>query len=309
MDTSQPDIAGYDRLTMEPHDSDFKRDARAFAAAKALIPTGSPVVVGESYKRDETTYGEFPVLRSLGRCRVGFGEIQRDPDMDIGYILRVSNDYGASKIPLYWLPYDSRDPGLSTMIRLKPSKKIERDGHWASDAVHNPKWFVTWALNGCTITISGDPREPTVYHSPQVEDISERLEAFNSRYQGAPRSFDDRAVHVGPAVYNAYDEELGEMRQTIDQGRYNKAYATAVKNTTRISEGATVFGERQDGGEWHFFCQEWIVVSYEAYRPFVSNRATNERLVRRCYPIWPAEGIESATVFVNRVLVGKGLMK
>ena len=285
--------------TMEPHDSDFKKDPKAFAEANALVPYGTTAVPGSNFKKDTDTDKETAMLRARGQHRVGFGEIKSDPNATVGLVMQISEEYKPDKIPLYWLPYDPQNDNITTMIRLKPSKQLT-EGHWASEEIHDPKWFVTWGLNGCMITISGDPKEPTLYHSPQVEDVSQKVATFDFEYWKAKGSASNsNPFDIGPAQYGAYFGEDGG-RLTHDQDAFSERSVTTIKNKTRITEGATLFGERQENGDWHFFCQEWAQIIWEKWR-LGTNPEFKERLVRRCYKVWPSAQMTPATLFVNRV--------
>jgi hypothetical protein len=73
--------------------------------------------------------------------------------------MRITNDRpGPSAAPVYYLPWKSN---TMMRIKLKPSRKHARQ---ESGATLDPGLFVTAALQGCTVIVTGDRQEPVVYH-------------------------------------------------------------------------------------------------------------------------------------------------
>lgn len=301
---------------MEPYDTQFQKDPVAFCGRYALRPgygrgeqdaslTVGSLASGASYKVDDTVEN-FPVLRAYGSCRVAFATIAKErvggKNIQNGHLMTLFRQPQRGRFPIYWLPYDV-DGGRSSMVKLKPSQKVDE-----GTAGRDPDLFITDALNGCTVTISGIPEEPIVYHSPQVVDtIRASVDGFHLAYEQRKSASHRNALHWGNADYGAFFPESnynganGNRLLNIEEARFAK-HTSAKKNTLKLNEGATVFGFRHQGA-WQFHCQEWIHFVYERW-PW----SYSEKMVRRCYAIWPAGGNapEPATVFVGATLESKG---
>lgn len=299
---------------MEPYDTQFREKTEAFGWEHAFRPAygeggalqSGSFEEGASYKRDESQE-DFPVLRAIGRCRVAFASIVPEPEVKNGYLVMLYRQPAGRRFPIYWLPYDARG-GLSSMIKLKPSKKLDVEAPGYDSSL-----FVTDALNGCTITISGTAEEPIIYHSPQVDsNIRARVNAFHRSYEQRKERPERSVGHWGNDEYGAffphldYEGRSGSDLLGREEGRLTRETG-ARKNTLRITEGATVFG-RRDGGTWQLYCQEWIHYGYDEGIFFVTSH--QEKCVRRCYPIWPPaeHAPPTATVFVGSTLGSRGLL-
>lgn len=301
---------------MEPYDTQFQNRPVAFCDQHALLPSyglgeqGASLKAkdfedGGSYKVDDTIQ-DFPVLRAYGHCRVAFATIVKErvagKNVKNGYMMSLFRQLQRGRFPIYWLPYDASG-GRSSMIKLKPSKKVapETPGR-------DPDLFITDALNGCTVTISGTAAEPIVYHSPQNQStIRTSVEDFHAGYEQRKLMDAEQSLHWGNNEYGAFFPESnykgrdGNDLLDVEEARFER-FNKAKRNTLKLNEGATVIGQRHEGA-WRFYCQEWIHFVYEW-----GLWTYSEKMVRRCYKIWPigVDPPETATVFVGTTQENKG---
>ncbi len=303
---------------MEPYDTQFQNDPVAFCGRCALRPNYGrgeqdaflavgTLESGSNYKVDATG-ADFAVLRAYGRCRVAFATIVQEriqgEGVKNGYLMMLFRQAQKGRFPTYWLPYDPSG-GRSSMVKLKPSKKVDEE-----TSGRDPDLFITDALNGCTVTISGTPEEPIVYHSPQQEEaIRTSVEGFHVDYAKRKSMANNNLLHWGNEDYGAYFPEVsyqgsngGELLN-IEEARFSKE-KRANKNTLKMNEGATIFGFCRQGS-WEFHCQEWIHLIYEW-----GLWSYSEKLARRCYRLWPdgESPPAQATVFVGNTLKQRGLL-
>jgi hypothetical protein len=201
------------------------------------------------------------------------GNYREDDDL---YVMRVTYQKSGTAFPVYYLPWATNS---MFRIKLKPSPNHPtQTGIIFKDTVE-PDVFITAALQGCSIIVSGDPQQPVVYHlnaqginGPHGETLGsatdiEILAAANAkrlhmlgRYNLArtdqpkegrsafgmrpPQTFTSTASHLTDYM----PDNLGSL-QTALAVRYLQGAAGQVE------QYGTVFGIRKADGNWRFYRQ------------------------------------------------------
>ena len=133
-------------------------------------------------------------------------------------VMRVSHlKTGSSAFPVYYLPWRSN---YMMRIKLKPSPKHptkEKHRFWADETIE-PDIFITAALQGCSIFVSGEPDQPVVYHINASSTKGPRDETLNTK--------DDDEFRV------AAEAKLNKMTQL-----HQEAMAQFPKEGGKISTG------------------------------------------------------------------------
>ena len=284
---------------MEPYDSKFHREPIGFAKANVLQAADPEL---GPYK-DKVQDGEHAVhlLQVAGVHRVAFAEIvpTKGTKGSLSFVVTARQET-ANQFPIFWLPYQA---GQTTRCTLKISKSQPTQG--LGQEVVQPDIFLTVGLTGCTISVSGDPRSPTVYHSAQatvkpvgenqIEDTEQNRNILTEQFidgivqrgeQAFPKypSQQVQLTHLFPRQYGPSIVNTEILNQRDSQIRREHSL---IKGKIGITDGATVLGVRDWAAthSWRFYCQEWSNVTFERY--FRSDY--DEWIVRRVYPFWPGQ--------------------
>lgn len=269
-----------------------------FANMHCLYPYADPVARADHMHSINLADGrDFSEVR--GENKVGFCEIVTcamvDPlpsDMaqqlsytnDIGlFVMRVTyNRPSPSAVPCYYLPW-RKDHMMR--IKLKPSPNHPKQ---EAGVTLDPDLFVTAALQGCSVMVSGDPAQPLVYHL----NASSKKGANDETFGGNDAQFDIAAQakigHMqtlfGQAQLQSPKEgpKIGGVRQAaanpVTRGAHVTDYMIGAKPGTNavlrdfyrrrfgvnvtVSQFGTVYGIR-NGGTWKFYRQTRNRVGYK----------------------------------------------
>lgn len=179
--------------------------------------------------------------------------------------------------PCYYLPW-RQDSGVR--IKLRPSRKNPSvdDG-----AALEPRLFVTAALQGCSVIVSGDPTEPVVYHlnaqsvrGPDNQTLQGSDGDFQAAAQAKIQSMDqlatlaetrhpkvgwqikDRRTPFGGEAPNSKSASLLDymsgMQPTQHLNLKQRFQNRFGVNVAVVSQFGTVFGIRTEGS-WVFYRQ------------------------------------------------------
>jgi hypothetical protein len=160
-------------------------------------------------------------------------------------------------VPVWFLPWTSM--GMVSM----QIQSIGRD-YLDPDDPRNPGIFFTAAINGCSVFVRGNPKEPTVYHAGIDGKFDKSVDVM--------RFWRDRAAEMaaidGTGKSNVHgeinkthyvnDPSLGEFK-TTDSIVFEKWLSDENKNPNLTVQSVTasgcVFGIRF-GASWSFYLQE-----------------------------------------------------
>ncbi|NOK17500.1 hypothetical protein [Corallococcus carmarthensis] len=187
--------------------------------------------------------------------------------------------------------------------------------HWGFDSTHcvrlgaDANYFVTAALQGCSIFVTGDPTSPTVYHL-NANAAGANAPNDAARYQAK--------VQVMEARFNAARKVMGGNQQSsasasmLDYmpgmlsvaGTAQLEYDHGVSGTSwhhvgthafrsfwkvdqdELMQFGTVFGVRKEG-RWSFYFQKRSRHEYR-YKTWMSGSARHAEWTAECRRFWPA---------------------
>lgn len=305
------------------YNDDFTRNPHMFANTHTLYPYADPVTNAAHMKslalNDHTSFTEVRGDNKVAYCKIkAASEVRPLPgDMSAAvsysdhirlWVLRVKYTSSRGAIPCYYLPWQ-KDHMLR--IKLKPSVHHAATSGLRREVVE-PNLFVTAALQGCSIMVSGDPRQPVVYHlnaSSTTGPAGETFGGGDAQFDIAARAkvqhmrgrFDmARAQHPkeGPPVggfttagahVTDYMPGVKPMIATGLQARYwprvkNRARARRDGSPEiQVGQFGTVFGVRKSG-LWSFYRQTRTVISY---RPTGSDNYVDEWVDPVAVRFWP----------------------
>lgn len=293
---------------MEPFDSKFRVNPFQFASTFPLTAANHALA---NYKLKEGTgLPKFQLHQVSGEDRVAFAEIVRNHAIKNDHVFRITKTQTqAHQFAVFWLPYEAGHTTRCTLRLSKTNPTTDSGG-----IVTYPDYFVTIGLSGCTISVVGDPHEPTVYHSgqenlspgpgdPEADDLPGRSAVTRRRIVDIVTRSESRfpkhdayhpnLKHLAPDQYAEsliYPERLNPVEENIRKEKY------FIKDRVGLAEGATVIGSRSvENGTWQFYCQEWLHIIFERKVGF----DCNEKIVRRTYKFWPgADEVQPGTIHV-----------
>ena len=153
---------------------EFLADARTFANQHTLYPFADPVV-NQAHMAKKTLTDGSEIQQVQGENKVAFckivgpggfqrlkGDLGNDykQDQDL-LVMRITYEKSSDSFPVYYLPWQRN---ALIRVKLKPSPHHPAQKGIIFKETIEPQVFVTAALQGCSIIVSGDPQEPIVYH-------------------------------------------------------------------------------------------------------------------------------------------------
>jgi hypothetical protein len=298
----------------------FMGQPHAYANAHTLYPYADKVVRDDHMKKlSLSTGGDFTEIR--GENKVAFCDIQpcsavnplphdlmramtytQDKDLEV---LRVT--YGRpnpSAVATYFLPWREN---YMMRIKLKPSPHHARQGQ---GVVLDPDLFVTAALQGCSVIVTGEPAQPVVYHLNAQQVKGPGGETFGGDDTAFIAAAQAKVGHMQTMFGQARTEfpkagaKVGTVRQApaqaVTQGAVvtdymigakpgpNAALASFYKQqlgvkSLSVEQYGTVFGIRS-GGTWKFYRQTRTRLSYTDPK---TRQSVNQWVNPVCSRFWP----------------------
>lgn len=221
------------------------------------------------------------------------------------WVMKITNNRPSpSAVPVYYLPW-RRDHMMR--MKLKPSPHHAKQEHGAN---LDPELFVTAALQGCTVMVSGEPAQPLVYHLNASSVRGPGGETFAGDDAQFAIAAQAKVAHMqglfGQAQVGAPKEgpKAAGIRQPlanpITQGAHITDYMVGVKpgpnaalknyhgrrfgvNNPSVEQYGTLFGIRSAGAR-KFYRQTRTRVGY---RPLNSARYVYEWVDPVCSRFWP----------------------
>jgi hypothetical protein len=221
--------------------------------------------LGSRFKSGEVTvpiaWIKFNIGNGLGPSELMF-DIEYAPTKDnpVDYT-DVSPEFekriGGDRLPVFYLPWCP-----DHFVRMSiPEYKIESErdfGRGVEIDPYCPNLFFTAAISGCSVSVYGDPRRPTVVHvgtmgnTPYGDDCATfwRELLMVERLQ--------RLHHGGSAYETNVDQYMGK---TGSKTRFESWLEMQPSNFTveRVANWGAVFGIRF-GRLWSFYLQENAVI-------------------------------------------------
>ncbi|MBK9169401.1 MAG: hypothetical protein IPM24_18325 [Bryobacterales bacterium] len=191
---------------------------------------------------------------------VNFERMGKDRNEAEALTFKVSLTPKADWVPIHFLPWRSMKVVHTTIPEID-----EKDLGHAGDT--NPHLFFTAAINGCSVFVTGSPRNPAVYHAGidgtlslnAVDFWRDRLdEIFASSGMGSP-SYKE----VNKSDY-VKDDQFLDPRTTETAKRYEdwlRSHHSGEFGIQEVKPWGCVFGIRY-GRLWSFYLQENATISY-----------------------------------------------
>jgi hypothetical protein len=201
------------------------------------------------------------------------GDYRKDRDL---YVMRVTYQKSGNAFPVYFLPWSTN---AVFRIKLKPSPKHPtQTGIPFFKTTVQPSVFITAALQGCSIIVSGDPKQPVVYHlnaqsvngplgeelsSPNDHDVHAAADAKRLHMMGRYNLARTEKPKEGPKVlgahplqtYTSKGAHLAEYMPDMLGSRSSALQARYLGEAQGdVEQYGTVFGIRV-GEDWSFYRQ------------------------------------------------------
>ncbi len=278
---------------------EFVENPFEFAKKMPVVAPGAQA--SESHLKTWQTVDEEVFKGVPGRLRVIAGDLT-----DRGAYAQLEIDYNnvAGKIAggwmaIYYLPWLAN---CSVRTTLRPRSTTTREGN-AKDKIitklgnisdyqvnpDDPDIFFTAAVDGCMVSVTGPTDEPTVFHSnakdfdtetevgkeddARIPKMNQDLNNFMA--QQPKRLRNSNSPSVDPKAATAFQYMSDPQTQNITT-------PTQLSPTERITfkkKMGTVFGRRDEEGQWKFFFEKLLKYDLHQYAD-----QQNRVLILGCIP-------------------------
>lgn len=187
--------------------------------------------------------------------------------------------------------------------------------HWGFDSTHcvrlgsHANYFITAALQGCSIFVTGDPASPTVYHlnansvnvngGTEAQSQQAKVRAMNSRFDAARKVMGGSQQSSASATMTDYMPGMLSVAGTTQLEQEHGVSGTswyhlkthAFRSFWKVDQDflvqyGTVFGVRESG-RWSFYFQRRTRHGYR-YKTWTSGKVDHGEWDVRCERFWPA---------------------
>lgn len=258
-----------------------------------------------------------PLLAATG----GIPNREGDPQKAICY---AANNAGGTRIPVFWLPYSQNSVYRMT---LAPGAAPLAPGMIGpAPLAPQPDFFLTDAVDGCSVYVEGTRTKPTVHHVNAANTKFTPLDGSapfgtTGNYQKDTLAFHTKDAHMTQQVKGTVKpKDVLNAVPGLESGKYVKnddymirdpqqlkteaglmdtdarsvVTAQRVDKVETMTQG-TVFGIRNAvNGEWTFYFQRRLVAilyrNLNRWKPFV--KSDYQAIGYRMYPVlvqefWP----------------------
>jgi len=181
-------------------------------------------------------------------------------------IAAATDDY----ILCWFLPWASNHV---TKFQIPP-KIPARPGVTRAD----PDIFLTAAINGCSVMVTGDPKAPTIAHGGTTDDRSNPANdnAFANRdaaahWTGLFQQNQQAAGNNGPILGIHKDDYINTnlTGTTTEAAAYESYFKSSPAKRMRVEDvrpKGAVFGLRDNAGNWNFYLQKSVTITFTRLR-------------------------------------------
>lgn len=277
-------------------------DPEQFTKRHPILAPGDQGRVSDM-KAKTTTADTF--YQVAGTSRVQFFTLDRI--INGAFEVDISETRRANSAPLYYLPW-VRDQVVRMTLRTSTKAPTEVQG--TDGAALEPNFFLTAAVNGCSVFVEGTPDQPTVYHanaagvgSGSLDDgtafeiagriqektmnMRDRFKDFASHHVKAPRGSRPHPDPVLPRETNMnqylmipgselHAEDEKELLAHVAKkhkirGRKSKVTKFNTNEVIISDFKGTVFGFRSGStGHWAFYYQKLVEFAHYRKKSFFS---------------------------------------
>jgi hypothetical protein len=311
--------------------AEFLRAPHQFASMHCLYPYADPVTNDAHMKQlaldDGTTFTEVRGDNKVAYCRItSAGNVNPLPsdgsplssytqDQNL-LVMRVTYQPAADAVPCYYLPWK-----LNQLMRMKLKPSPNHPARGAGQQVLQPELFVTAALQGCSVLVSGTADQPVVAHANAQRIVGPNGEAFGGpggahavALRVKEQHMKDLHARTRAAVPKEGLKVGGQYQDPVAQGfqvggAHAKDYMSAVdpvfasrlakmywsrfrakakpyrdgKMQISVEQYGTVFGVR-NAGDWKFYRQSRTRVTYKSQ---ATDQHVSEWVDPVCTRFWP----------------------
>ena len=172
--------------------AEFLRAPHGFASMHCLYPYADPVTNDAHMKElalnDGTTFTEVRGDNKVAYCHITsagtvnplpsdgspLASYSRDQNL---LVMRITYQPAADAVPCYYLPWK-----LNHLMRMKLKPSPKHPARDPGQQILQPELFVTAALQGCSVLVSGTPDQPVVAHVNAQRIIGPNGELFGGAH-------------------------------------------------------------------------------------------------------------------------------
>ena len=182
-------------------------------------------------------------------------------------------------VPAFFLPWDYR--GGVVKLSIPSMAKFDLN-FWDANKVYGgsaiggtqlvtkyPKFFLTAAINGCSVFVTGTAQQPTVYHCGKSGDVPNAIETWRdavTELSGKKLSTMGEAnkVHyIKDGVTKDAQNFHTTQQALVFTKALNDAYERSKVRVQEVRPWGAVFGVCDDYGFWSFYLQENATIRYD----------------------------------------------
>jgi hypothetical protein len=161
-------------------------------------------------------------------------------------------------VPAFFLPWDTRGGAVEMTIPRKP-----RD---ANDETY-PRLFLTAAINGCSVFVTGTQASPRIYHCGIGTGTDDAVNKWHNLVKDITGLTDAQLAEVNKTHYvKDGQKDIKGFASTSHAVSFEKVLVKHYEGTEiQIQETfpwGAVFGLCDDAGLWRFYLQENITITY-----------------------------------------------
>lgn len=314
-----------------PSIAEFLREPHRFASLHCLYPYADPVTNDAHMKElalnDGTTFTEVRGDNKVAYCHItaagNVNPLPSDGSPLASYsrdeqllVMRVTYQPAADAVPCYYLPWK-----LNQLMRMKLKPSPKHPARGPGQQILQPELFVTAALQGCSVMVSGTADQPVVAHANAQRILGPGGEAFGGLGGAHALAVQAKEQHMkdlhtrtrigspkeGPKIGGAYQDPIAqgytvggaharEYMSAVDptfESRVKKLYWSRFRPKAKpyrdgkpqisVEQYGTVFGVR-NAGDWKFYRQSRTRVTYKSQ---ATDEFVSEWVDPVCTRFWP----------------------
>jgi hypothetical protein len=195
-------------------------------------------------------------------------------------IVVTTHDPGAGLVPAWFMPWNSAGGTVSLSI---PSKVKFDLGFWQANAHYGgssgkgkiveeyPTFFLTAAINGCSVFVTGASTEPKIFHSGSGGTVEgDAVQVWRDMVLNitgkSPAEMDMAEVNKTKYVKDGTKSSQG-ANTTRMANRFedvlNRYYEKGPVQIKEVRPWGAVFGVCDEFGSWTFYLQENATIRYD----------------------------------------------
>lgn len=188
-------------------------------------------------------------------------------------------------VPAWFLPWDAR--GGTVALRIPP-----KAGHTGT----YPPFFLTAAINGCSVFVTGTSKNPRVFHSGKGTDVDgDAVKVWRDMVVSITGKTPDQIAEANKTMYikdGATRDSQGlattPMAKKFEEVLHRHYDPTRPDNQNKdrvqvreVRPWGAFFGVCDAGGDWTFYLQENATITYDLFeKPAPQNHHFYDPILR-----------------------------